>query len=461
MKVHWPRLLVVLALAAGLVGYLFAATSIPREAVWMAGILFLAAGLWMTEAIPLFATSLLVVFLEMLLLANPGGWRGLGFTDAAAGPAPAFFLNAAVDSTVLLFFGGLVLGSAISSTGADVWLSTRLLRPFGTSPGGVLAGVLAITALFSMWMSNTAAAAMMLALIAPLRARLPADDPARRGLIVAVAVGANLGGLGTPIASPPNAIALGVLRQEGIHLGFAQWMLLAVPLMLALLALAWFALAKFFPSKACALPENTEPAGLSSRGRRVLLILGGTVVLWLTEGAHGLSGGLVALGAVLALVLGGLCGADDLRRVDWQVLILIGGGLALGAGLQRTGLDKLLVAALPLPAEPGLLLMVCFIVVTIVLSTFISNTATASLMLPMAVAAVAARATGDGAAGATAALALSVALAASLAMALPVSTPPNALAAARGELRAAELARIGVVLGLAGALLLPLVLRWL
>lgn len=460
MRVRWPRLFAALALAVGLVAYLFAATSLAREVIWMAGILVLAAGLWMSEALPLFATSLLVIFLEMLLLANPGRWVGLGFAGPGTGPAATFFLHAAVDGTVLLFFGGLTLGTAINATGADAWLSARLLRPFGQSPGGLLAGVLLVTALFSMWMSNTATAAMMLALVAPLRARLPPDDSARRGLVLAVAVGANLGGLGTPIASPPNAIALGVLRQEGIRVGFAEWMLVAVPLLLVLLALAWVVLWKLLPPRACALPPDQSPVVLSRAGRVALLILGLTVLLWLTEGWHGLTGGMVALGAVLALILSGVCGADDLRRLDWPVLILIGGGLALGAGLQTTGLDRELIAALPLPDRPGLWLQLTFVLATLLLSTFVSNTAAASLVLPMAVAAVAARAAGEAAAPETATLVLAVALTASLAMSLPVSTPPNALASSGGDLRAGELGRTGLILGITGAALVPLAL-WL
>ncbi len=460
MTIQWPRLLVALALATALVGWLFLQTGLPREAVWMAGILLLAAGLWMSEAMPLFATSLLVVFLEMLLLANPGRWPGLGFADPAAAPSPVFFLNASVDGTVLLFFGGLVLGTAISLTGADAWLSARLLRPFGRKPAGLFAGVLLVTALFSMWMSNTATAAMMLALVAPLLARLPADDPARAGIVVAVAAGANLGGLGTPIASPPNAIALGVLRQEGVVLGFPQWMFVAVPLMLVLLAFTWLTLVKLFPSRLAALPEAPGATALNRNGRLVLVILGGTVLLWLTEGWHGLSGGMVALGAVITLILTGVCAADDLRRVDWHVLILIGGGLALGAGLQRTGLDKILVTALPLPADPGALLMLAFAGATLLLSTFISNTAAASLVLPMSVAAVGTRVPEDSLATEASALAMSVAMAASLVMALPVSTPPNALACARADVKTADLARVGVVVGLAGTGLVLVVLRW-
>lgn len=459
MTIQWPRLLVALALATALVAHLFLQTSLPREAVWMAGILLLAAGLWMTEAIPLFATSLLVVFLEMLLLANPGRWPGLGFAEAGTGPSPVFFLNASVDGTVLLFFGGLVLGAAISLTGADAWLSARLLRPFGRKPAGLFAGVLLVTALFSMWMSNTATAAMMLALVAPLLARLPAADPARAGIVVAVAAGANLGGLGTPIASPPNAIALAVLRQEGVVIGFPQWMLVAVPLMLVMLALTWVTLVKLFPSRPGTLPEAAEAAPLSRNGRVVLVILGVTVLGWLTEGWHGLSGGMVALGAVITLILTGVCGADDLRRVDWHVLILIGGGLALGAGLQRTGLDRVLVTALPLPANAGALLMLAFAGATLLLSTFISNTAAASLVLPMAVAAVSVRATAGSLATDTSALAMAVAMAASLAMALPVSTPPNAMACARADVKTADLARVGVVVGLAGTGLVLAVLR--
>jgi sodium-dependent dicarboxylate transporter 2/3/5 len=413
-----------------------------------------------TEAIPLFATSLLVVFLEMILLANPGGWPGLGFAGGN-GPGASFFINAAADSTVLLFFGGLMLGAVMESAGVGAWLSGRLLRPFGNSPRNLLAGVLSVTAIFSLWMSNTATTAMMLAVVAPLVVALPAGDPLRRSLVLAVAIGANLGGMGTPIASPPNAIALGALRQEGVRIGFGSWMLAGIPIMLLLFVVSWVILLKLFPSRTKTLPPISQSGSLLWKGRIVLGILIVTVSLWLSEAWHGLPGGIVALGAVLALICTGVAGAEDLKRMDWSVLMLIGGSLALGAGMQATALDRWLVAALPLPPHAGLPLIAVFVLATITLGTFISNTATASLILPMALAAVLARAVEGGRASEMAAMAMAVALASSLGMALPVSTPPNAMVFAQGEIRAADLARVGALIGVIGAGVLMVAFRWI
>lgn len=144
----------------------------------MTGIFVLAAGWWMTEALPLFATSLLVIGLQVVLLANPGGWGGLGF---ASGNSPSYrdLLGTAADPVLLLFFGGFVMAQAAVNEGVDRAMSGLLLRPFGGEPRRVLLGLMLITLLFSMWMSNSATTAMMLAVVTPMLTALPPGEPLR------------------------------------------------------------------------------------------------------------------------------------------------------------------------------------------------------------------------------------------------------------------------------------------
>lgn len=212
-----PRWLILVGsavVALIVVGVLRREPWIPREASLMAGIFVLAALLWVTEALPLFATSLLVIGLQALLLANPGGWRGLGF-ETGEGPTYSEIFATAADPVLVLFFGSFVLSAAAVKEGVDRAMSALLLRPFGTAPARVLLGLMSITLLFGMWMSNTATATMMLAVIAPILAGLPAGEPFRKALILGIPFAANIGGISTPVASPPNAVAMGFLRESG------------------------------------------------------------------------------------------------------------------------------------------------------------------------------------------------------------------------------------------------------
>jgi len=437
--------------AAVLAGWLgLASGAMPREAAFMAGIFVLAALLWVTEALPLFATALLVIGLELVLLANPGGWPGLGF-DSGDSPDYRAILHGAADPVLVLFFGGLLMAQAAVKEGVDRSMSALLLAPFGTHPAAVLAGVMAITALFSMFMSNTATAAMMIALATPMLAQMPKDEPFRRALVLAVAFAANIGGMGTPIGSPPNAVALGHLRAAGEAPAFLEWMLVAVPLAAACLAAAWAILWWLHRPRTPGLRLRLAPAAVGARGRFVVATFTLTVALWLTDRWHGLPAAVVALLPAVALTATRTLTAADLNRIEWSVLILIAGGISLGGGVTLTGLDRLIVERLPFAAAHALpWLLLALVAVTVVLSTFMSNTAASNLLLPIGISAAAAF---GGDSGATRQVAMSIALAAALAMALPVSTPPNAIAYARSEFAVRDMARAGILAGLAGTVL--------
>ncbi|MBL9190160.1 MAG: DASS family sodium-coupled anion symporter [Opitutaceae bacterium] len=444
-------LLVALGLAGAAVWGLAGPCSAPREAALMGGIFVLAAVLWVTEALPLFATSLLVIGLELVLLANPGGWAGLGF---AAGPAPSYreILGLAVDPVLVLFFGGFVLAQAAAKEGVDRAISVWLLRPFGMRPRYVLLGLMLITLLFSMWMSNTATTAMMLALVAPMVASLPAGEPFRKAMVLGVPFAANIGGMGTPIASPPNAVALGFLQQAGHRVAFLDWLLVAVPLMLGLAGLAWLLLLRCFPATVGAIRLEPATGPLTRRGWIVVGIFAVTVLLWISDWLHGLPASVVALLPAVALTATGIFTRDDLGRIEWSVLILIAGGVALGAGVQRTGLDRIAVQWLPASDGGGLGLLAGLVLATMAVGTFMSNTAVANLVLPIGISAAAI--SGPGVGISPVQVGLSIAMAASLAMALPISTPPNAMAYARGEVATRDMARVGLVIGALGALLI-------
>ena len=422
---------------------------LPREQAVMCGIFILAAVLWVSEAVPLYATAILVVGLQVVLLANPGEWPGLGFIEA---PTPGFrsFIASAADPVIVLFFGGFLLAQAAGKVGVDATLAGIILRWVGHRPRRVLAGLMVVTAVFSLWMSNTATAAMMLAMVTPMLALIPKGDSFRKALVLGVAFAANIGGMGTPIASPPNAVAMGFLRNAGYDVGFLQWMLVAVPLLTVLLVLCWVMLVTFYPPHQHDLRLEIPRRTLTGRGWFVIVIFSLTALLWLTEALHGLPASVVALLPAVLFSTTGLLKREDVNSLEWSILILIAGGISLGTGMSLTGLDRTFVQWVLSGGSMNVWWLISAVVmITLALGTFMSNTAAANLLLPIGVSLAV---TTDMGIHPTH-IAMAIALVASVGMALPISTPPNAMAYAYGDLRTRDLAMIGGALGLIAALL--------
>lgn len=422
-----------------------------REAAWMGGIFVLAVALWVTEALPLFATSLLVIGLQLMLLANPGNWPGLGF-ESGESPSYRDILATAADPVLVLFFGGFVLARAAVKEGVDRAMSSLLLRPFGHEPRWVLLGVMSVTLLFGMWMSNTATTAMMLALIAPMLAALPPKEPFRKAMVLAVPFSANISGMGTPISSPPNAVAMGFLQQAGHSVAFLDWILMAAPLTLGLTLLAWLILWKLHRPTTAGLQIQCQGGRLTGRGWLVFVVFVITVLLWMTDRWHGLPPAVVAVLPTVVLTAARVFTGEDLGEIKWSVLILIAGGISLGSGMQMTGLDRVIVQWLPTGSD--FLLLAALVVGTYVIGTFMSNTAAANLLLPVGLSAAAVASTGGGLHPVH--VAVSIALAASMSMALPVSTPPNAMAYSQGEFTTREMTRVSLLISGTGVVVIIL-----
>ncbi len=436
---------VAVASAAHLAGW-------PRQQVIIAAILTATVLLWFTEALPLFATAFISIAAQLLFLGNPGGWSWIGF-EGGDGPAPREILAAAVDPVLLLFFGGLILARAVSNTGVDLRIAAWVLRPMAGSPGRMLLGVILATSFFSMWMSNTATAALMLALLVPVLSQLPPGDPYRKALVLAVPLSANIAGMSTPIASPPNAIAVSYLARENAAIGFLDWMIIAVPIVLVLLAVTWWWLLRSYPAARSSWRMEFPDAHLSRRGKWVMIVAALTFAVWLTEPLHGVPASSAAVLPVTLLFATSIISREDVNSLDWDVLILIASGLTLGYSLQVTGGDQRLAALVPIDASDATRLAVLGLT-TLVFGTFFSNTAIASMLMPVAV--IAAGMSSES--GDLASYALVIALTASVSMALPVSTPPNALAHATGELSTRDFMRTTGVVGVIGAGVILIVL---
>lgn len=424
---------------------LFQVSELNREAIFMTGIFVLAGSLWATEALPLFATALVVISLEIMLLANPGGWEGLGFENGES-PAYKIFLSPMANPIIFLFLGGFLLAQASVKEGVDKALASMTLRFFGGKPLMVLLGMMSVTAIFSMWMSNTATTAMMMTLVVPMLGQIPENDPIRRGMVISIPFATNIGGMGTPIASPPNAVAVSFLKEAGVEISFMEWMLIGVPLMLGLLIFVWLLIWTVYKPTTPDIRLKPTHQNIDGRGWFVIFIFSTTILLWLTEAWHGLPTAVVALFPAVAFTATGLLVRHDVNSLEWHILILIAGGIALGMGIQKTGLDTVLVGMIP---AHGQIIITGMAIATILLSTFMSNTAAANLILPVGISFAFSAANSPDAIQ----LAFAIALCASLAMSLPVSTPPNVIAYSSGEIHTKDFMKTGVIIGLVGTLL--------
>lgn len=417
----------------------------------MFGIFLAAILLWVTEAIPLAATAALVIFLEVLLVSDHA-------LLAVGEDAPAYtsFFGALANPVIILFLGGFMLADGAAKYKVDRALSAVLLKPFLGKPRLTVMGVMLITALMSMFMSNTATTATMFAVMMPVIMALP-EGRARTGIALSIPVAANVGGMGTPVGTPPNAIALGALQTAGITVTFFEWMLAAVPLMLITLAVSWLFISWRYVPKDAHFEIDTSATFDTSRNAKIFYVVSIlTILLWMTESLHGVSSNIVGFLPVVALMVTKVMGGDDLRALDWPVLWLVAGGIALGSGVGSTGLDAWLLGSIHWEAIPTILLILTLALVGWVTSNVISHSASANLLVPMGMGLAMTISTP------AAEIAIVLALGCSLGMCLPISTPPNAIAYSTGTTPTREMVIVGAVVGVVGVLLLAFVapLTW-
>jgi solute carrier family 13 (sodium-dependent dicarboxylate transporter), member 2/3/5 len=399
----------------------------------------LVAGLYLTfalsEIVAPFVPTLFLLVSAPLLLGPLSQSYALGNV-----------LRWAADPVLALFAGGLALGLAAQRHGVDAALAALLLRAAGSSRRGLLAVTLLAATFLSMWLSNVAAAAL---LFAALRPALAAIEPGfRRSLLVALAMGANLGGVTTPIGSGPNAIAIAETR--AVHpIAFAEWMGFGVPIAAGMCAVAYAWLVLRYRVTGPSELRIAPPEALTRRGYGVLIILAAGIIAWLSEPLHGVGAASIALALMLALFGSSLLGKADLGALDWSTLGLIAGGLVLGRLLESSGILAAIAHAVPIADSPRWLWLGALVGVSAVLSALMSNTATAAMLVPLGMQI-------DGAAS----TAVIIAVATSFGMPLPISTPPNALIYGTGMIRSRDLLEIGLGLMLIGCVVVTLSGSW-
>ena len=438
---------------------------IPREWIPLDGltvvhhramfIFTLAAIFWIFEPIPIFATSMLVIFLELILLSDSGIIYALvGKEESSFGTLMRYqdIMSTLASPIIILFLGGFFMAIAAAKYQLDQKMAQVFIKPFGTSPKMVMLGIMIITAVFSMFMSNTATTAMMLSVLVPVLGSMDAGDKGKIGILLAVPIAANLGGIGTPIGTPPNAIGLEFLP-EGHGITFGKWMLIGVPYVILMILISWFILLKMFPTTTKSIEVKIE-AG-PNHGYKPLIIyatFGITVLLWLTDFIHGMNSYVVAMFPIIIFLSLGIINKDDLKSISWDVLWLVAGGIALGLSLTQTGLADVFVSNIPFSTFP---LVVVFLIAAglgIFIANFMSNTATANLLIPI-VAVVGSSLPALQEIGGGSLLVLVATFSVSLGMCLPISTPPNALAYSTGLITTNQMTKIGLLVGGIGLVL--------
>ena len=452
----------VLAIAALFVPYealgFVGDTALNPLEIRVIAIFVMAALFWILQPFPIWSTSMFVIVLMIFTLSNSAlmPFRVEGVEPIKFKAIMATF----ADPVIMLFLGGFFLASAACKYNMDKNLARVLLKPFGKDPKWVLLGLMIITAVFSMFMSNTATAAMMLAILGPVLKLFDDSDKGKAAFALAIPLGANIGGMGTPIGTPPNAIALGALQANGFNISFGQWMEFGVPYVIILMVIAWLLLLKLYPIKMKEMNLNIEGANGFDKSPRAIIVyvtFAVCVLLWVTGSkVHGLNDNVIAMIPMAVFALTGVINKKDLNEMSWDVLWLVAGGFALGLGLQQTGLAKDLINAIPFNTWSPFILMVGCGLICLFMANFMSHTSTASLLVPIfIVVAVSCKENLEPLGGVTS-LMVAVAFASSLGMCLPISTPPNALAHATGYTDTRGMAITGIVMGLGG-----LVLSWL
>lgn len=411
-------------------------------------VLIMAAGLWTTEAVPLVATSILIPILQAIL--------GVQSFEAALRP---FF-----DPVVMLLLGGFLLAIAVEKQDLDEYLAYQILSRLRADARFVVLAIMATTAFLSMWISNTASTALMLT----IALKLTDEVEDRKGnfskiMVLSIAYSATAGGLSTLVGTTTCAMAAGFLRDLlGYEITFLGWMFFGLPISLIMILAIWLVLFVIFPTDVKRMPSlDVEVESLNAKQKLTLVVFVFSLLLWLTGklpepiaatvgwSGHGLSSSVVAAIIAVFLLVSDLVDERDIPRANWNTLLLIGGGLSLGAALETSGLVvRISDGLLSMTGGRSEIVIISLVaVVGLGISIIASNTASAGIFLPIAIG------LGVSTDVNPVILAVVVGIATSLDFMLPVGTPPNAIAYSTGKVKMGEMIKAGVVLDVVGVII--------
>jgi len=444
---HFTLFLLSLLIAFSLF-YFVSDPSFTKTQNYVLFILFFSIALWVTEAIPPFAVGILIIGFLVFSIGNDEPENVKKYVQTWS------------DSVIWLFLGGFFLAEGMKKTGLDKDLLKITVPKFGQKSEIILLGLMFLTAILSMLMSNTATTAMMIATITPILKNLGSKAALSKNLLIGIPAAAAIGGMGTIIGSAPNAIVVGALEGVGIKISFLEWMLFGIPIALILILAFWYVLIKKNPIKTKTLQLNSLFNTVEERlphkhallhKRITLIILVGTLVLWLTSGFTGIPVAAVSAVPIVGLTMFSIIQSDEVRALPWDTLMLVAGGLALGLAVQEQGLAQYFVGLIPASDINLYVLYIAFGLLTVIFSNIMSNTATATIFIPIAISLVMSI---DASNSIT--LPLIIGLSASCALLLPVSTPPNAIAFSTGMLKQSDFRLGGLFIGLLGPLVVIL-----
>lgn len=435
---------------------------LPLEGWHTAAVASLMAIWWITEALPIAVTALVpIVLLPVLNVTTIG---------AATSPY--------ANPLIFLFMGGFVIARAMECWDLHRRIALNIVNYVGVKPSSIILGFILASAFLSMWVSNTATALMMLPIaLSVLQLVEDQKDQSEKFnfeivLVLSIAYGCNIGGMGTIIGTPPNALLAGFMSENyGFEIGFAQWMMVGVPLLIVSLPILYYLLVKVvYPIEIDELPGGkrlinrklAKLGAISPAEKRVAFVFGTTALLWvfrplLSNAVPGLSDAGIAIGAavIFFIIPSGmgqqqfLLSWPDAEELPWGVLLLFGGGLSLASAISSTGLAEWIGQGVSIIGGWPVLLLVGLVILLIVFLTEItSNTATTAAFLPI----LASVAIGLGENPLL--LAIPAALGASCAFMLPVATPPNAIVYGSGKITIPEMSKAGLVLNITFIILL-------
>jgi len=415
---------------------------------------------WITEPVPIPVTSLLPLVIMPL--------TGVSSMQEAAQPYG--------DPVIFLFMGGFILALGLEKYHLHQRIALTLIKMTGTSGNGIILGFMLSTALISMWISNTATAIMMLPIASSVTSLISKDlhlenDPRfirfSTGLMLAIAYAASIGGMATIIGTPPNVVMVGhVKRTYGIDVPFAEWMIIGLPLMLLILGACYLIITqvlfkndlKHLEGSDILIRNKLEQLGpMTKMERRVLWIFGLTCFLWIfRQWINQLAGGnflddtsiAIGGGVLMFLMPSGnenaksLLDWKDMKEMQWGILLLFGGGMALAEGMEKSGIVQQIGVYFSSNKISGVVLIFSLTLISMALTELMSNVALVTIFVPVVFGIA------EGVDINPIYLAMPVTFAASCAFMMPISTPPNAILFASGYIKMKDMIKTGLILNI-------------
>ena len=409
--------------------------------IYVLFLLFFAVGLWMTEAIPAFAVSLFIIAYLVYTFGNPNLNSAPEKIDR--------YVTTFASSVIWLLLGGFFMAAAMTKTGLDKRLLALTLKMSGTRPVNILIALMFTTMTFPMLMSYTATTAMVVAAMMPMLSSL-GKSPVTKGLLLGVSIAAAVGGMGTIIASSTNAVAAGLLEEAGMPMNFFKWLQYGLPVTVVLTAICCYVLNRKFIKNAerISLDFLKDTAAMSkellTQRIIVLIIIVVTVLFWMTTSVHGIKTAAICAIPIVGLTVTSVLTKDDMKKLPWDTLFLVAGGLSLGEAIDSTGILNHYASQIQDMHISPVFLILILSYMAMIFSNVASNIAACMLLIPLGMTLLP---------GYKMEVAISIALSSSACVFLPISTPPNLIVYSTGLLEQKDFRTGGIIVGLLGPLL--------